>query len=864
MTRANGCLALWGFILKIDISCPFIYTLFMDIDLDLYRHEVRVSTNPLVRLSAIDISPDHAQRTFVFIHGFGGQAEQWHYQLQKFSIENRVIALDLRGHGLSDKPGRGYDMPQLVNDLETALVLLKVKAKFVLVGHSYGGAIVTEYALKNPDRVERLILMATAGEFKLQPALKLALSLPVWLLKSIEPFTRKWLFAPPHVLRQFYFQNMAKWNGWERFPGLGMPTLVIRGHRDRVFESARFEKVTRSIPGAEEADIEASGHLVMLERREAVDRAIERFTSGEGQRSWRDASGAGPQKKGGRDLLRSQRPWLKHYQSGVPYTVGIPNIPLHHLLRSAVRRFPNRPALFFEGSRISYRRLNHEANRFANALVAMGVGKGARVVLLLPNVPQMVIGFYGTMKAGATAVLVPPVIEPEEIIREIKETDASVLVTLSMWAGLAKRVQEAGGIPHVVLTDAADYLSPLKLLVSRWRNRNFSLPNSVRWTDVLGGRSTKSPTVEVLPEDLAVLQYTGGTTAQSKGVMLSHRNLVANALQTRHWLPEALEGRERFLCVVPIFHSYGLTAAMNVPISLGAAMILKSQFQVLDILKTIKRYQATIFPGAPGMYMAISNFRGARKYGIQSIKACISGSAPLPVEVQEAFEKLTKGRLVEGYGLTEASPVTHANPLDENRKVGTIGVPLPSTEARVVDLARRSQDVKAGQIGELTVRGPQVMLGYWKDRKATREVLSEDGPAGPWLLTGDVAQMDEDGYFRIISRKADIWYPDEQKKQPAFPRDIEEVIYEVPQVKEVAVAAIAGRPFAFVIAGKDAPTAKAIIEFSKRRLPSHLVPRFVIFMEDFPRTFIGKVLRRELAKRYERHSERVEASPNGG
>jgi long-chain acyl-CoA synthetase len=256
------------------------------------------------------------------------------------------------------------------------------------------------------------------------------------------------------------------------------------------------------------------------------------------------------------------------------------------------------------------------------------------------------------------------------------------------------------------------------------------------------------------------------------------------------------------------------------------------------------------------MYMAINNFRGARNYGIKSIKACISGSAPLPVEVQEAFEKLTKGRLVEGYGLTEASPVTHANPLDEKRKVGTIGVPLPSTEAVIVDLARRTKEVKQGQIGELAVRGPQVMLGYWKDAKATKEVLTEDG----WLLTGDVAQMDEDGYFRIIARKADMWYPTNQKKQPAFPRDIEEVLYEIPQVKEVAVAAIAGRPFAFVIAGKEPPTSKAVIEYARRRLPPHLVPRFVIFMEDFPRTFIGKVLRRELAKRYEQHTDAVIAS----
>jgi len=262
----------------------------MDIDLDLYRHEVRVSTNPLVRLSAIDISPDHPQRTFVFIHGFGGQAAQWHYQMQKFAVENRVIALDLRGHGLSDKPGKGYDMPQIINDLETALTLLKVKGKIVLVGHSLGGAVVTEYALKNPDRIEKLVLIATAGQYKLQPMLKLALRLPVWLLKIVEPVTRKWLFAPPYVLKALYANNMAIWNGWERFKAIEVPTLVIRGHRDLVFERPLFEKVTTSIPGAEEADIGVSGHLVMLERREAVGRAIERFISSEAQRSWRDSS----------------------------------------------------------------------------------------------------------------------------------------------------------------------------------------------------------------------------------------------------------------------------------------------------------------------------------------------------------------------------------------------------------------------------------------------------------------------------------------------------------------------------------------------------------------------------------------------
>jgi long-chain acyl-CoA synthetase len=685
------------------------------------------------------------------------------------------------------------------------------------------------------------------------------LSLPLWLLRLVGPFTRSWLHAPPNALKKFYFDNMSRWKGWDKFAELTVPTLVIRGHRDIVFERPLFEKVTESIPGAEEAAIRVSGHMVMLERREAVNRSMERFLEGEGHRSWRESSRVVPKKKkSGRDVLQAQRPWLENYEEGVPYTVGVPNIPLNHLLRSAVRRFPNHPAIYFEGSRLSYRRLNHEANRFANALIALGVGKGARVVLLLPNLPQMVIGFYGAMKAGATAVLVPPIIEPDEIVRQVHDSEASVLVTLSMWAGLAKQIQEGSGVPHIVLTDPAGYLPLLKNLISKWRNRAYGLQNALRWRDLLAGKSNKSPSVDVTPDDLAVILYTGGTTAQSKGVMLSHRNLVANALQTRHWLPGAIEGREIFLSVVPIFHSYGLTAAMNVPVSLGAAMILKTQFQTLDVLKTIKKYKPTIFPGSPNMYVAINNFRGVRKYGIKSIKACISGSAPLPVEVQEAFEKLTKGRLIEGYGLTEASPVTHANPLGDKRRIGTIGIPLPSTEAKIVDLSNHKKEVKQGHIGELAIRGPQVMMGYWKDSKGTKEVLTDDGPStgsgGPWLLTGDVAQTDEDGYVRIVARKADMWFPNKRTRKPAFPRDVEEVIYEIPQVKEVAVTAVAGHPFAFVIAGREAPTPKAVIAYCKRRLPPHLVPRFVIFLEDFPRTFIGKVLRRELVRRYEKYN----------
>ena len=816
----------------------------MDIDLELYRREVRVSSNPLVRLSAIDISPDRPRRTIVFLHGFGGQAVQWRFQLQKFSRDNRVIALDLRGHGRSDKPASTYSMDEIQADLNVALNALCVEEPFTLVGHSFGGAVATEFALHHADRLERLILVATTGEFKLNPLFRFALHLPAVFLRAAGPFTRSWLSAPPHVLRPWFHNNLSSWHGWDLYPRLEVPTLVVRGHRDYVFATPLFERVTQSIPGADEADIGASGHLVMLERRDAVNRAIERALEGEVQKTWRDAGSARP--NASRDSLRRERPWLAHYENGVPYTIGLPQIPLHHLLRSAVRRFPNNAALLFEGARISYRRLNREVNRFANALLSLGLTRASRVALLLPTMPQMVIGLYGTLKAGGVVVLVPPTNQPEEMIHQIKDAEPFILVTLTQWAGLAGQLKTEANIPHVIFTDGGDYLPFIKYWLARWRNRGILPSGSLRWRRWLGGQSDKSPAIDVSPSDLALIQYTSGTTSEGKGVMLSHRNLVANALQTRQWMPDVIEGRERFLCVLPFSHSYGLTATLNVPITIGATLILKPTFNTAEVLKAVKRYKPTIFPGVPSMYVAINNFRGVRKYGLSSIKACISGSAPLPVEVQEAFEKLTKGRLVEGYGLTEAGPITHANPLEGMRKVGSIGIPFPSTEACVVDLKRGAKEVEPGQIGELAVRGPQVMLGYWRNPEASRNVITDDG----WLLTGDVAVMDSDGYFRIIARKADMWYPD-KPGNPAFPRDVEEVLYEIPQVKEAAVVAIAGQPIAFVIGTTERPSSDSILAYCKRRLPPGIVPRFIVFLDDFPRTFIGKVLRRELAKRYE-------------
>lgn len=842
----------------------------MQIDLELYRREVRVAIQPQMRLSLIELAPDHAERTLVFLHGFGGQAFQWRHQLRRFSDANRVIAIDLRGHGRSDQPRDGYGMDQLLDDLSAALDRLGVVAPLVLAGHSFGGAIAAEYAVRNPRRVSHLILMATAARYRLNRIYRSLLRLPAGALAMLAPFTRSWLGAPPQALKLLYDQNLCCWEGQPVFERISVPTLVIRGHNDRVFERPAFDEVALAIPGAEEVDVGASGHMVMLERREAVNRAIDRFLDA-GKRAFSQVEPAG--EDGRRARLIEQRPWLPYYDDGVPYTVASPRAPVFSLLESARRRFPRRTALIFEGTRMSYAALDAAANRFANLLLELGLKPGSRVMLILPNLPQLVIAFYGTLKARAVAVFSLPTTEPAELIRQIRDSGASVLVTLTRFDILVHQIkleleappesnlpEEPSPLRHIIFAHIGDYLPAHKRLALRLSPREYSrhlldIPLDTRTHRFKEALRRQSPELSEgamvhedpadAPPDLAVIQYTGGTTDRPKGVMLSHHNLVTNAIQTRHWIPEATEGRERFLCAVPFAHSYGLTAGLNSAIALGATLILKPRFEIEEILNTIRRLKPTIFPGVPQMFVAIKDYPGVRKFGVASIRACISGSAPLPVEVQEAFEKLTRGRLVEGYGLTEASPVTHANPMQGLRKVGSIGIPLPSTEARVVDLRRSEIETPVGQIGELAVRGPQVMLGYWRDPEATARVLLPGG----WLLTGDVAQMDADGFFRIIARRADMWYPS-KPGEPAFPRDVEEVLFEAPQVKEAAVVAIAGQPVAFVIprSRKEAPSADALIAYCRRRLPPELAPRVVIFLDDFPRTFIGKVLRRELAK----------------
>lgn len=818
----------------------------MQIDLELYRSEVLVSERPRVRLSAIDIRPEAARRTLVFVHGFGGRATQWHKQLSFFSDENRVIAIDTRGHARSDAPNSSYTMDEIQSDLSAALEQLRVADKFVLIGHSFGGAIASEYAVRHPERLDKLVLISTAGEFSIYPWARALLRLPVRALHPIRRFVRRSLFAPPHVLKAFHNNNLAKWNGWDLFRNIKTPTLIITGHRDVVFPHAVFGEVPKRIPGSQHVEIPVSAHMVMLERAEAVNRALARFIDESDAKRPVARRAASSREK----LIQARR-WLKHYESGVPFTVAIPDRPVHRFLRSAAARFPNQTAIHFFGARMSYRQLSDQADRFGNALRGLGIDTGDRAMLLLPNLPQTVIAYFGALRAGATVVFTSPTNSADEVLRQATDSGAKAVVTLTRFGELGKRIKAETQVEHVIFANVKDYLPPIQRMgfslmreVKEGHRLDFDLESGMHlWRELLRRYPPARLELEPDPGDLAIIIYTGGTTDRPKGVMLSHRNLVANAVQTRHWITDVREGRERLLCVLPFSHIYGLTTALNVPVMLGATMILLPTFNTREVLETIKATRPTLFPGVPTMYMAINSFPGVRRYGIRSIRACISGAAPLPVEVQEAFEKLTRGRLVEGYGLTEAGPVTHANPLNGLRKVGSIGIPFPNTEAKIVDLAT-GQDLPPGQIGELVVRGPQVMMGYWGLGDETDLVLNEG-----WLTTGDVATMDDDGYFSIINRKKEMILAGEYQ---VYPRDVEEVLFEHPKVKDVAVVGVPAtqpgqRVKAFVVLRDgESATPDELIALCRERLEEWAVPWEIEFRRELPKSFVGKVLRRVL------------------
>ncbi len=563
------------------------------------------------------------------------------------------------------------------------------------------------------------------------------------------------------------------------------------------------------------------------------------------------------------DELVTTRPWLRNYEEGVPVQLAIPDRPLTWLLDNAARRYPNNTAIIYYNHKITYAQLSTLANRFAIGLQKIGVKKGDRVALALPNIPQYPIAFYGALRAGAVVVPTNPLYTERELAHQLNDAGATALVMLDSFYPLARNIRTQTKVEHVIVTDPADFLPPLLRILYPLSQRGVKVPEPKLSEKELksdptlhtvksflsahkGSVAAFNLPVPVSSTDLAALQYTGGTTGLAKGAMLTHRNILANAMQTRYWAPAARDGKEVALCVAPFFHVYGLTVGMNFSILAGAAMILLPRFKTKDVLSAIRRYKPTLFPGIPTMYIAIMREADKDHAQLQSIKYCISGAAPLPAKVQEDFEKMAGATLVEGYGLSEASPVTHCNPLTEKRRNGSIGLPLPDVEA-IIGNRQTGEQVPIGEVGELLVKGPNIMQGYWKREDESNAIF-----VNGWMRTGDIGKMDEEGYFYIIERAKDMIIAGGFN---IYPREVEEVLFHYPDIAEAAVAGIPdeyrGETVAAFIVLKPGvaaseETRKAIVAFCKKELASYKVPKVIEFRETLPKSIIGKILRREL------------------
>ncbi len=546
------------------------------------------------------------------------------------------------------------------------------------------------------------------------------------------------------------------------------------------------------------------------------------------------------------------RPWTRHYDPGVPATLIYPRIPLTAFLRATAQRSPDVTATIFFGAKRTYASLYRDSRRFAAGLQRLGVRKGDRVAIMLPNCPQALIAFWGALEAGATVVQTNPRYTSREVQEQLADAGAETIVVLSRLYPVVKQARAGTKLRNVIVTNIKEEMPPaLRLLftIAKEKKDGHRQPfrgdaGAVGMPELL--TSAEPTPVQVEPNDLALLQYTGGTTGIPKAAMLSHRALVANTLQCRAWFINLSETNGTIMAVMPLFHVYGLTVVMLLGVQSGSTLILEPQLDLEHLLKDVQRYRPDTFPGAPVIYNSIINSPLATKYDLRSIRACISGSAPLMVETAKRFMELTGGHLVEGYGLTEAAPVTHCNPLfgEGKQKVGSIGVPFPDVEAKIVDLDTGDRDLPAGETGELVVRGPQLMDGYYQRPDETAQTL-RDG----WLHTGDIARVDEDGYFFIVDRKKEMIIVSGFK---VWPRDVEEVLATHPAVVEAAVIGIPDpitgeHVKAFVVLREGMTvTPDELVQHARKDLASFKLPKEIEFRASLPKTAIHKVLRRTL------------------
>jgi long-chain acyl-CoA synthetase len=560
-----------------------------------------------------------------------------------------------------------------------------------------------------------------------------------------------------------------------------------------------------------------------------------------------------------------EKPWLKYYDEGVPATMDYPRIPLDRLLTDTAAKHPEHPAIIFGamgGSRLmdaklTYRQLDEAVNRFAAGLQRLGVQKGDRVAIMLPNCPQFIIAAYATWRIGGVVVCCNPLYVPREIEHLVKDAGVETFVVMSQFYERVRNVRASTGLKRVIVTNIKEYFPGLlKLLFTLAKEKkeghkvDISGDADTTWFQEVLRRAPAKPTpVDIDPGEVATLIYTGGTTGGPKGAQLTHFNLVSNAVALNIWA-KTREARDSTLGVMPYFHSYGLTVGINVVIANALTVVqIPNPRDIVHVLKSIETHRITYYPGVPTMFIGFLNFPDRDRYDLTSLRFAISAAAPLPPEVQQQFKAVTGGQLMEAYGLTETSPCATMDPIDRP-KDNSLGVPLPDTDAKIVDVETGTQELPMGEIGEIIIKGPQVMKGYWNLPTETANALrvGPDGQPG-WFYSGDIGYMDEDGYFHMADRKKDMIIAGGYN---IYPADVEAVLFEHPKIKEAAVIGVPDKRLgetvkAFVVLKEgETATAEEIIAFCREGMAAYRVPRIVEFRDDLPKSMIGKVLRREL------------------
>lgn len=559
------------------------------------------------------------------------------------------------------------------------------------------------------------------------------------------------------------------------------------------------------------------------------------------------------------------KPWLQHYDAGVPHTLEYPDLTLQRILEQAARENPDAPCTIFNGASISYSEMDKLTDRLAAGFASLGVKKGDRVGVFIPNTPQFVMAYFALLKTGAVVVAINPLYTPREIEYQVNNAGVEIMVLMTNNYEKIKALQPRTRIRRIVATNIKESLPPLlRTLFTLVREKKLGFRVALRDEDVwmqdlieqfeVGER----PRVEVGPDDTALLQYSGGTTGISKGVVATHRGLIANTYQMDAWNTQAVVGRERVMMAIPLYHAYGMVVGMLYGIKIRAALVMvPDPRDIPNVLKNIQKYRTTVFPGVPALYNAISHNKDVQegKYDLSSVAVCISGSAPLLSETKERFEKLSGGYLVEGYGLSEAPVATHCNPILGKNKIGSIGLPFSDVDCRIVDLEDGVTVLPQGEVGELVIKGPQVMTGYHDMPQETMQALREG-----WLYTGDIAYMDEEGYFFLVGRKKELI---KVSGFQVWPREVEEIIQEHPKVLEVAVAGIADAESGEAVKAwvvplqRDSINAEEIRAWCKESLAAYKVPKQIDFLSELPKSSVGKVLRNRLQQVEEPTMEEV-------